>query len=211
MLKKFAGFIIVLMAAGFSLHAQIAFTAGINGTNQYSLGSLRDYSAWNAGGGFTAEYGIPLSFFKDFGVSAHVQETAFYPAAGSSIHTWLGTAVMAGAWANFKLSFLKLEGLSVQPEVCYGAVFHYIDSSSAESFLKGVYTDQIVQVAGGVRYVLPITKFPLIVEAAPLYTFIPEQNITMNMLGFRLSALYTFNMSGSSAGKKTAAAKKTAK
>jgi hypothetical protein len=197
MFKKYITCAVAVLFFCVCTYAQLPLSVGINGTNDYPLGS-ENYLDYSAGGGITGELGIPLPFLKIFGVSAHVQAAYVHPCAAGGIGTWYDVSACGGAWVNLPLLFLK--GLSVRPEMCWGAVFHIVQPSFSNSKLNGVYTDQMLQFACGIRYELPISV-PLALDAAPVYTVIPEQDRLLQTLGFRLSVLYMFGRQKKTASK----------
>lgn len=90
-----------------------------------------------------------------------------------------------GAWIRFPLT----STLVLQPELDYGITLHGISVESGYTNAPdGIFTDQHIQVAVGLRYLLKNIE----IELAPMYTFSAEDGEALNEIGFRAGVIYRF-------------------
>jgi len=180
MIKKFLQYLsAVICAAVFCTTASAQLKVGTYAVNQYMLGEYAEYACCSAGGSMDIEYGIPLPFLQNFGVSGRAQAAAVIPAAGSNMQPSWNTAAMAGIWVNFPLP----DNFSVQPETDWGIWINALDEK--------LYVDQVIQLSCAVRYSPEkIADARLTFEIAPVYSFMPEQDCILNTIGIRPGVLY---------------------
>ena len=161
---------------------------------QFPLGDYADFALLNLGASLAGEYTLPVNFGNniDLGLAVRAEFAHVFPKAGTPLKSDEEFRAFGAFWTRFPFS-LGNQFFAFQPEIGGGVstFFTKYESSGVEN--SGTYLSPFISAALSFRWI-PKTLQKLEVEAAPLFTIVPEQNIATMMLGLRLGAIWHFKM-----------------
>ena len=176
-------------------------------TNQYAIGGWRDYAAANIAIGAAAEYTLPrfLPINLDFGATLHFDMGGTVPKKNSTLDSRSDIRLSVGGWVRIPFTAWG-QRFAFQPEFAWGIDANNVRGKNG-SKAEGWYTDQIFMLAPALRWTPPGEKFEkLEVDFSPVWTFGPERHgNVVNELGFRLGAVYHFDLFSMGKGVRTKA------
>ncbi len=164
--------------------------------NQYAIGDWRDYANSSVGFGIDAEYTLPrlLPLNMDWGATLHLDYGHTIPKKNSTLNRRNDLKLTFGGFLRIPFTAWG-QRFAFQPELCWG-----IDANRATgqngSKADGWFTDQVLVFAPALRWIPAQEKFEkLEVELSPVWTTSPERHgNVVNELGFRLGAVYHFDL-----------------
>lgn len=175
--------------------------------NQYAVGDWRDYASASLGFGIDAEYTLPriLPLNLDWGATLHLDYGHTFPKKNSTLAKRDDIKFTVGGFLRIPFTAWG-QRFAFQPEFCWG-----IDANRAKgqngSTADGWFTDQVIVFAPALRWIPSYEKFEkLEVEFSPVWTTSPERHgNVVNELGFRLGAVYHFDLFSMGKGFRTKA------
>lgn len=176
-------------------------------TNQYAIGGWSDYAVANLGIGAAAEYTLPrfLPINLDFGATLHFDMGGTVPKKNSTLDSRSDIRLSVGGWVRIPFTAWG-QKFAFQPEFAWGIDANNVRGKNGSN-AEGWYTDQIFMLAPALRWTPPGEKFEkLEVDFSPVWTFGPERHgNVVNELGFRLGAVYHFDLFSMGKGVRTKA------
>ncbi len=162
--------------------------------SQFPLVDYSEFALLNLGGSIAGEYTLPFEFVNniDLGLAVRAEFAHVFPKAGTVLKSDEEIRAFGAFWGRFPFT-LGNQFFAFQPEIGGGisTFFTKYEASSVEK--NGTYLSPFISAALSFRWI-PKTLQKLEVEAAPLFTIVPEQNKTTMMLGLRLGAIWHFKM-----------------
>ena len=164
--------------------------------NQYAVGGWRDYASASLGFGIDAEYTLPriLPLNLDWGATVHLDYGHTFPKKDFTLSKRDDIKFTFGGFLRIPFTAWG-QRFAFQPEFCWG-----IDANRAKgqnsSTADGWFTDQVIVFAPALRWIPSHEKFEkLELELSPVWTTSPERHgNVVNELGFRLGAVYHFDL-----------------
>lgn len=164
--------------------------------NQYAVGGWRDYASASLGFGIDAEYTLPriLPLNLDWGATVHLDYGHTFPKKDFTLSKRDDIKLTFGGFLRIPFTAWG-QRFAFQPEFCWG-----IDANRAKgqngSTADGWFTDQVIVFAPALRWIPSHEKFEkLELELSPVWTTSPERHgNVVNELGFRLGAVYHFDL-----------------
>ena len=161
---------------------------------QFPLGDYADFALLNLGASLAGEYTLPFNFGNniDLGLAVRAEFAHVFPKAGTPLKSDEEIRAFGAFWGRFPFT-LGNQFFAFQPEIGGGisTFFTKYEASSVEK--NGTYLSPFISTALSFRWI-PKTLQKLEVEAAPLFTIVPEQNKATMMLGLRLGAIWHFKI-----------------
>ena len=186
-------------------HEGLGFGAFFN--NQYAIGGWRDYAVANVGIGAAAEYTLPrfLPINLDFGATLHLDMGGTVPKKNSTLDSRSDIRLSVGGWVRIPFTAWG-QRFAFQPEFAWGIDANNVRGKNG-SKAEGWYTDQIFMLAPALRWTPPGEKLEkLEIDFSPIWSFGPERHgNVVNELGFRLGAVYHFDLFSMGKGVRTKA------
>lgn len=162
--------------------------------SQFPLVDYSEFALLNLGGSIAGEYTLPFEFVNniDLGLAVRAEFAHVFPKAGTVLKSDEEIRAFGAFWGRFPFT-LGNQFFAFQPEIGGGisTFFTKYEASSVEK--NGTYLSPFISAALSFRWI-PKTLQKLEVEAAPLFTIVPEQNKSTMMLGLRLGAIWHFKM-----------------
>lgn len=162
--------------------------------SQFPLVDYSEFALLNLGGSIAGEYTLPFEFVNniDLGLAVRAEFAHVFPKAGTVLKSDEEFRAFGALWGRFPFT-LGNQFFAFQPEIGGGisTFFTKYEASSVEK--NGTYLSPFISAALSFRWI-PKTLQKLEVEAAPLFTIVPEQNKSTMMLGLRLGAIWHFKM-----------------
>lgn len=162
--------------------------------SQFPLVDYSEFALLNLGGSIAGEYTLPLELVNniDLGLAVRAEFAHVFPKAGTVLKSDEEIRAFGAFWGRFPFT-LGNQFFAFQPEIGGGisTFFTKYEASSVEK--NGTYLSPFISAALSFRWI-PKTLQKLEVEAAPLFTIVPEQNKSTMMLGLRLGAIWHFKM-----------------
>ena len=158
---------------------------GASGVSQFFLDSEETLFTNATGGSVCAE----LAFNNSFGESVRFQYEKLFTDE-HMINSAQQISMLLGLWGRmpFAADFIFL-----QPSIEAGIVYQMVELSGESSMPDEAYTDFIMQIGLGVRFVpVKLMKGKIDFEIAPVYTIIPMSDKVFQYAGARLSIFYVF-------------------
>ena len=188
-----------------SRHEGLGFGAFFE--NQNAVGDWRDYANASVGFGIDAEYTMPrlLPLNMDWGATVHLDYGHTFPKKNSTLAQRDDIKFTFGGFVRIPFTAWG-QRFAFQPEFCWG-----IDANRAKgqngSTADGWFTDQVIVFAPALRWIPSHEKFEkLELELSPVWTTSPERHgNVVNELGFRLGAVYHFDLFSMGKGFRTKA------
>ncbi len=188
-----------------SRHEGLGFGAFFE--NQNAVGGWRDYANASIGFGIDAEYTMPrlLPLNMDWGATVHLDYGHTFPKKNSTLAQRDDIKFTFGGFVRIPFTAWG-QRFAFQPEFCWG-----IDANRAKgqngSTADGWFTDQVIVFAPALRWIPSHEKFEkLELELSPVWTTSPERHgNVVNELGFRLGAVYHFDLFSMGKGFRTKA------
>lgn len=161
---------------------------------QFPLGDYADFALLNLGGSLVGEYTLPFNFGNniDLGLSVRAEFAHVFPKAGTPLKSDEEFRAFGAFWTRFPFT-LGNQFFAFQPEIGGGVSTFFTKYESSGVEKSGTYLSPFISAALSFRWI-PKTLQKLEVEAAPLFTIVPEQNKATMMLGLRLGAIWHFKM-----------------
>ncbi len=188
-----------------SRHEGLGFGAFFE--NQNAVGDWRDYANASVGFGIDAEYTMPrlLPLNMDWGATVHLDYGHTFPKKNSTLAQRDDIKFTFGGFVRIPFTAWG-QRFAFQPEFCWG-----IDANRAtgqnSSTADGWFTDQVIVFAPALRWIPSHEKFEKFeLELSPVWTTSPERHgNVVNELGFRLGAVYHFDLFSMGKGFRTKA------
>ena len=162
--------------------------------SQFPLVDYSEFALLNLGGSIAGEYTLPFEFVNniDLGLAVRAEFAHVFPKAGTVLKSDEEIRAFGAFWGRFPFT-LGNQFFAFQPEIGGGisTFFTKYEASSVEK--NGTYLSPFISAALSFRWI-PKTLQKFEVEAAPLFTIVPEQNKSTMMLGLRLGAIWHFKM-----------------
>lgn len=161
---------------------------------QFPLGDYADFALLNLGASLAGEYTLPVNFGNniDLGLAVRAEFAHVFPKAGTPLKSDEEFRAFGAFWTRFPFS-LGNQFFAFQPEIGGGVSTFFTKYESSGVEKSGTYLSPFISAALSFRWI-PKTLQKLEVEAAPLFTIVPEQNKATMMLGLRLGAIWHFKM-----------------
>lgn len=188
-----------------SRHEGLGFGAFFE--NQNAVGDWRDYANASVGFGIDAEYTMPrlLPLNMDWGATVHLDYGHTFPKKNSTLAQRDDIKFTFGGFVRIPFTAWG-QRFAFQPEFCWG-----IDANRAKgqnsSTADGWFTDQVIVFAPALRWIPSHEKFEKFeLELSPVWTTSPERHgNVVNELGFRMGAVYHFDLFSMGKGFRTKA------
>lgn len=161
---------------------------------QFPLGDYSDFALLNLGASLAGEYTLPFDFGNniDLGLAVRAEFAHVFPKAGTPLKSDEEFRAFGAFWGRFPFT-LGNQFFAFQPEIGGGISTFFTKYETAGVEKNGTYLSPFISAALSFRWI-PKTLQKLEVEAAPLFTIVPEQNKSTMMLGLRLGAIWHFKM-----------------
>ena len=161
---------------------------------QFPLGDYADLALLNLGASLTGEYTLPFDFGNniDLGLAVRAEFAHVFPKAGTPLKSDEEFRAFGAFWTRFPFTLVN-QFFAFQPEIGGGVSTFFTKYETANVEKNGTYLSPFISAALSFRWI-PKTLQKLEVEAAPLFTIVPEQNKATMMFGLRLGAIWHFKM-----------------
>ena len=170
------------------------FAAGGDLLTQFALGDYSKFALINLGGSLAGEYTLPLELPRnmDLGLALRADFAHVFVKADTALKTDEEIRAFGAAWLRIPF-MLGNQFFAFQPELGGGlSVFLSKYEIKGES-KSNTYLSPLISIAPSFRWIPePLQK--LEVEAAPLFTIVPEKEKATMMLGLRLGAIWHFQL-----------------
>ena len=174
------------------------FAAGGGLFAQFPLGDYSDFSMLNLGASLAGEYTLPLELGNDIdlGLAARAEFAHVFPKSGAPLKSDEELRVYGALWTRVPF-MLGNQFFAFQPELGAGLSTFFSKYEVSGSQKSGSYVSPLISVALSLRWI-PRSLSKLEVEAAPVFTIVPEKEKAAMMLGLRLGAIWHFQMKNAS-------------
>ena len=170
------------------------FAAGGDLLTQFALGDYSKFALMNLGGSLAGEYTLPLELPRnmDLGLALRADFAHVFVKADTALKTDEEIRAFGAAWLRIPF-MLGNQFFAFQPELGGGlSVFLSKYEIKGES-KSNTYLSPLISIAPSFRWI-PERLQKLEVEAAPLFTIVPEKEKATMMLGLRLGAIWHFQL-----------------
>ena len=173
-----------------------AFGGGL--FTQFPLGDYSDFAAMNLGASLAGEYTLPLELGNnvDLGLALRAEFGHVFTKSGTPLKADEELRAFAAFWTRIPF-MLGNQFLAFQPEVGAGVSTFFSKYEVSGKEKKATYISPLVSTALSFRWI-PQSLQKLEIEAAPLFTLVPEKDKATMMLGLRLGAVWHFQMKNDS-------------
>ena len=174
------------------------FAAGGGLFAQFPLGDYSDFSMLNLGASLAGEYTLPLELGNDIdlGLAARAEFAHVFPKSGAPLKSDEELRVYGALWTRVPF-MLGNQFFAFQPELGAGLSTFFSKYEVSGSQKSGSYVSPLISAALSLRWISrSLSK--LEVEAAPVFTIVPEKEKAAMMLGVRLGAIWHFQMKNAS-------------
>lgn len=170
------------------------FAAGGDILSQFAIGDYSKFAIMNLGASLTGEYTIPLELPKnmDLGLAVRADFAHVFVKSGQPLKSDEEIRAFGAAWLRIPF-VLGNQFFAFQPEIGGGLSVFLSNYESGGQIKSGTYLSPLISIAPSIRWIPPKVH-QLEVEAAPLFTLVPEKSKTTTMLGLRLGAIWHFQM-----------------
>ena len=174
------------------------FAAGGGLFAQFPLGDYSDFSMLNLGASLAGEYTLPLELGNDIdlGLAARAEFAHVFPKSGAPLKSDEELRVYGTLWTRVPF-MLGNQFFAFQPELGAGLSTFFSKYEVSGSQKSGSYVSPLISAALSLRWI-PRSLSKLEVEAAPVFTIVPEKEKAAMMLGLRLGAIWHFQMKNAS-------------
>ena len=174
------------------------FAAGGGLFAQFPLGDYSDFSMLNLGASLAGEYTLPLELGNDIdlGLAARAEFAHVFPKSGTPFKSDEELRVYGALWTRVPF-MLGNQFFAFQPELGAGLSTFFSKYEVSGSQKSGSYVSPLISAALSLRWI-PRSLSKLEVEAAPVFTIVPEKEKAAMMLGVRLGAIWHFQMKNAS-------------
>ena len=174
------------------------FAAGGGLFAQFPLGDYSDFSMLNLGASLAGEYTLPLELGNDIdlGLAARAEFAHVFPKSGAPLKSDEELRVYGVLWTRVPF-MLGNQFFAFQPELGAGLSTFFSKYEVSGSQKSGSYVSPLISAALSLRWI-PRSLSKLEVEAAPVFTIVPEKEKAAMMLGLRLGAIWHFQMKNAS-------------
>ena len=174
------------------------FAAGGGLFAQFPLGDYSDFSMLNLGASLAGEYTLPLELGNDIdlGLAARAEFAHVFPKSGAPLKSDEELRVYGALWTRVPF-MLGNQFFAFQPELGAGLSTFFSKYEVSGSQKSGSYVSTLISAALSLRWI-PRSLSKLEVEAAPVFTIVPEKEKAAMMLGLRLGAIWHFQMKNAS-------------
>ncbi len=170
------------------------FAAGGDLLTQFALGDYSKFALMNLGGSLAGEYTLPLELPRnmDLGLALRAEFAHVFVKADTALKADEEIRAFGAAWLRIPF-MLGNQFFAFQPELGGGlSVFLSQYEIKGES-KSNTYLSPLISITPSFRWIPePLQK--LEVEAAPLFTIVPEKEKATMMLGLRLGAIWHFQL-----------------
>lgn len=182
-----------------------AFGGGL--FTQFPLGDYSDFAAMNLGASLAGEYTLPLELGNnvDFGLALRAEFGHVFTKSGTPLKADEELRAFAAFWTRIPF-MLGNQFFAFQPEVGAGVSTFFSKYEVSGKEKKATYISPLVSTALSFRWIPPSLQ-KLEIEAAPLFTLVPEKDKATMMLGLRLGAVWHFQMKNDSSAEEKKRAK----
>ena len=165
---------------------------------QFPLGDYSDFSMLNLGASLAGEYTLPLELGNDIdlGLAARAEFAHVFPKSGAPLKSDEELRVYGALWTRIPF-MLGNQFFAFQPELGAGLSTFFSKYEVSGSQKSGSYVSPLISAALSLRWI-PRSLSKLEVEAAPVFTIVPEKEKAAMMLGLRLGAIWHFQMKNAS-------------
>ena len=173
-----------------------AFGGGL--FTQFPLGDYSDFAAMNLGASLAGEYTLPLELGNnvDLGLALRAEFGHVFTKSGTPLKADEELRAFAAFWTRIPF-MLGNQFFAFQPEVGAGVSTFFSKYEVSGKEKKATYISPLVSTALSFRWI-PQSLQKLEIEAAPLFTLVPEKDKATMMLGLRLGAVWHFQMKNDS-------------
>lgn len=173
-----------------------AFGGGL--FTQFPLGDYSDFAAMNLGASLAGEYTLPLELGNnvDLGLALCAEFGHVFTKSGTPLKADEELRGFAAFWTRIPF-MLGNQFFAFQPEVGAGVSTFFSKYEVSGKEKKATYISPLVSTALSFRWI-PQSLQKLEIEAAPLFTLVPEKDKATMMLGLRLGAVWHFQMKNDS-------------
>lgn len=173
-----------------------AFGGGL--FTQFPLGDYSDFAAMNLGASLAGEYTLPLELGNnvDLGLALRAEFGHVFTKSGTPLKADEELRAFAAFWNRIPF-MLGNQFFAFQPEVGAGVSTFFSKYEVSGKEKKATYISPLVSTALSFRWI-PQSLQKLEIEAAPLFTLVPEKDKATMMLGLRLGAVWHFQMKNDS-------------
>lgn len=174
------------------------FAAGGGLFAQFPLGDYSDFSMLNLGASLAGEYTLPLELGNDIdlGLAVRAEFAHVFPKSGAPLKSDEELRVYGALWTRVPF-MLGNQFFAFQPELGAGLSTFFSKYEVSGSQKSGSYVSPLISAALSLRWI-PRSLSKLEVEAAPVFTIVPEKEKAAMMLGLRLGAIWHFQMKNAS-------------
>ena len=182
-----------------------AFGGGL--FTQFPLGDYSDFAAMNLGASLAGEYTLPLELGNniDLGLALRAEFGHVFTKSGTPLKADEELRAFAAFWTRIPF-MLGNQFFAFQPEVGAGVSTFFSKYEVSGKEKKATYISPLVSTALSFRWIPPSLQ-KLEIEAAPLFTLVPEKDKATMMLGLRLGAVWHFQMKNDSSAEEKKQAK----
>ena len=173
-----------------------AFGGGL--FTQFPLGDYSDFAAMNLGASLAGEYTLPFELGNnvDLGLALRAEFGHVFTKSGTPLKADEELRAFAAFWTRIPF-MLGNQFFAFQPEVGAGVSTFFSKYEVSGKEKKATYISPLVSTALSFRWI-PQSLQKLEIEAAPLFTLVPEKDKATMMLGLRLGAVWHFQMKNDS-------------
>lgn len=178
----------------FSIPRYQGFAAGGDLLTQFAIGDYSKFATMNLGASLAGEYTLPLELPKnmDLGLAVRAEFAHVFVKSGKTLKSDEEIRAFGAAWLRIPF-MLGNQFFAFQPELGGGLSVFLTKYETAGQTKSGTYLSPLISIAPSIRWIPPKVQ-QLEVEAAPLFTLVPEKSKTTTMLGLRLGAIWHFQM-----------------
>lgn len=170
------------------------FAAGGDILSQFAIGDYSKFAIMNLGASLTGEYTIPLELPKnmDLGLAVRADFAHVFVKSGQRLKSDEEIRAFGAVWLRIPF-ILGNQFFAFQPELGGGLSVFLSNYESGGQIKSGTYLSPLISIAPSFRWIPPKLQ-QLEVEAAPLFTLVPENSKATTLLGLRLGAIWHFQM-----------------
>lgn len=170
------------------------FAIGGDVFGQFPIGDYSQFANANIGLSLAGEYTFPLNLpmNMDLGAGIRAEYGHVFPKSNTSLKSDEEIRAFANIWLRIPFKLFN-QYFAFQPEVGGGLSTFFTKYQINESEKSGTYLSPFISIAPSLRWI-PSSLQKLEVEFAPIFTIVPEKEKSTNMLGFRLGAIWHFEM-----------------
>ncbi len=170
------------------------FAAGGDLLTQFALGDYSKFALMNLGGSLAGEYTLPLELPKnmDLGLALRAEFAHVFVKADTALKADEEIRAFGAAWLRIPF-MLGNQFFAFQPELGGGLSVFLSQYEIKGERKSNTYLSPLISITPSFRWIPePLQK--LEVEAAPLFTIVPEKEKATMMLGLRLGAIWHFQL-----------------